>query len=239
MSSLPGGLLVALEGIDGSGKTTQAGLLERWATALGLEVVRTKEPTAGPWGMKVRNSKITGRLSEAEELECFINDCQEHVQGLIAPALRRGALVIVDRYYYSTVAYQGARGLDPAQLLERNRAFAPIPNLVVLLDINPSAGLERIHRRGLGQDTFESLEALTKSRAIFASLMEPHVVRFEGTLPVERLHEAIVSELLLRGPLSSWASARLGPERAAALAVDPSLSPMEKAELLRAAAAPA
>jgi len=229
-------LLVALEGIDGSGKTTQAELLERWATALGVEVVRTKEPTAGPWGMKVRNSKVTGRLSEVEELDCFINDRKEHVAGLIAPALARGAVVIVDRYYYSTVAYQGARGMDPAELLSRNRAFAPVPNLVVLLDIEPKAGLERIHRRGLGQDTFESLDALTKSRAIFASLKEPHVVRFDGAAPVERVHEAIVAELLRREPLSSWARARLGARGVEALG-DPSMSPMEKAERLRGARA--
>lgn len=204
MSSLAGGLLVALEGIDGSGKTTQVDLLERWAGSLGFEVVRTKEPTAGPWGMKVRNSKFSGRLSEAEELDCFINDRKEHVAGLIAPALARGAIVIVDRYYYSTVAYQGARGMDPAELLARNRAFAPVPNLVALLDLEPAVGLERIHTRGLGQDAFESLEALTKCRAIFLGLTDSHVVRFDATGAPEQVHAAIVAELLAREPLKSW-----------------------------------
>jgi dTMP kinase len=161
--------------------------------------------------MKVREFKFSGRLGEEEELECFINDRKEHVASLIAPALGRGAMVIVDRYYYSTVAYQGARGMDPAELLSRNRAFAPVPNLVVLLDIEPKAGLERIHTRGLGQDSFESLEALTRSRAIFASLNEPHVVKFDATLSPEQVHEAIVAELLRRVPLALLTTGRSPP----------------------------
>jgi dTMP kinase len=100
---LLGGLLVAIEGIDGAGKTTQAALLERFLKRRGLEVVRTKEPTTGPWGMKVRNSKFTARLSEAEELECFLADRREHVAQLINPALGRGRggnrrpLLLLDR----------------------------------------------------------------------------------------------------------------------------------------------
>jgi dTMP kinase len=195
-------MLIAFEGIDGSGKTTQAALLARWASALGLEVVQTKEPTAGPWGMKVRNSKVQGRLGPEEELDCFINDRKEHVAGLIHPALRRGAMVIVDRYYYSTVAYQGARGMEPGRLLSLNREFAPVPQLVVLLDLEPAVSLERIGSRGLGQDSFESLEALGKSRAIFLGLGEPHVVRFDASLAVERLHQLIVAEVSARPPLA-------------------------------------
>lgn len=233
MSKLPGGALVALEGIDGSGKTTQTELLERWGRAAGLEVVRSKEPTAGPWGMKVRNSKFSGRLSEAEELECFIRDRQEHVANLLLPAMARGALVLVDRYYYSTVAYQGARGLDPATLLERNRAFAPVPNLVVLLDLDPQVGLRRIHERGLGQDAFESLDALTRSRAIFLGLTDPHVVTFDATRPPHLVHAAIVDELLRREPLAGWTLRLLGAERAQAFLA---LGADEKAVTLRAAA---
>jgi dTMP kinase len=205
---LNGGLLVALEGIDGAGKTTQAGLLERFLQRLGLEVVRTKEPTTGPWGMKVRNSKFTQRLSEEEELDCFLKDRAEHVEQLIKPALARGAAVLVDRYYYSTVAYQGARGLDPQALLARNRAFAPKPHLVALFDLEPSAGLARIHTRGLGQDLFEGLDALTKCRAIFNSLNEPHVAKLDAALSEAEVHGALVYELTRREPFAAWARAR-------------------------------
>src|SRR5437868_4649133 len=91
----------------------------------GREVVLTKEPTDGPWGQKLRRSFVTERLAPADELDAFVNDRREHVDALITPALARGAIVIVDRYYYSTVAYQGARGLDAARVLAMNRAFAP------------------------------------------------------------------------------------------------------------------
>ncbi len=201
MRSLPKGVLVAIEGIDGAGKTTQADLLEAWAKARELDVVRSKEPTTGPWGMKVRNSKFTARLSPADELECFINDRQEHVAQLIAPALARGAFVVIDRYYYSTVAYQGARGVEPEALLARNRAFAPVPDLLVLLDLDPEVGLQRIHQRGLGQDLFESVPELTRARAIFRSLAtQPHVLLLDATQSPAELHHAIVDALRARVP---------------------------------------
>lgn len=159
------GVLIAFEGIDGSGKTTQAAKLKAWGEGLGLEVVATKEPTAGTWGKRIRDSKFTARMSPQDELDCFVNDRKEHVAALLMPALKRGALVLVDRYYYSTVAYQGARGLDPREVLSLNRAFAPIPDLVFLMDLDPKAGLERIHTRGEGQDLFETVGELTKARA--------------------------------------------------------------------------
>ena len=89
-------------------------------------------------------------------------------------------MVVVDRYYYSTVAYQGARGLDPKELLAMNRAFAPKPDLVLLVDADPKVALERINARGEGQDLFENLEALTKVRGIFLSLGEPHIAVIDG-----------------------------------------------------------
>lgn len=198
--ALPRGVLVAFEGIDGSGKSTQATLLADWATQHGLDVVRTREPTNGPWGMKVRESKVSGRLSPDEELQCFLEDRKEHVATLIGPALARGAIVIIDRYYYSTAAYQGARGHDPRALIEKNREFAPKPDVVFLMDFDPTLGVERITARGAGQDTFESLPALTRSREIFLSLDEPHIVKLDARKPPDELHASVLFHLL-RGPL--------------------------------------
>jgi dTMP kinase len=201
---LPHGVLLAFEGIDGSGKSTQARLFADWAEARGLEVVRTREPTNGPWGRKIREARFTARMSPEDELAAFLADRKEHVETLIKPALARGALVIIDRYYYSTVAYQGARGLDPQALLATNRAFAPKPDLVLLVDVDPKQSLERIHARGEGQDLFENLEALTKVRAIFRSLVEPHVALIDGARAPEVVFEDVKARILA-GPLKSLA----------------------------------
>jgi dTMP kinase len=94
------GLFIVIEGIDGTGKSTQAQRLGEWFKAQGREVILSREPTAGPWGQKVRASGETGRLSAEDELQYFLNDRQQHVQELIAPALAAGKVVILDRYYF-------------------------------------------------------------------------------------------------------------------------------------------
>ncbi len=197
-------MLLAFEGIDGSGKSTQARRFAQWAQARGLDVVRSREPTDGPWGRRIREARFTERLSPEDELQAFLNDRREHVEALIHPSLARGAVVIVDRYYYSTVAYQGSRGLDPTELLARNRAFAPKPDLVVLVDVEPATAVERIEARGEGRDLFEALEALAAVRRIFLSLTEPHLVVVDGG----RDPDTVFAEVLLRvleGPLRAWA----------------------------------
>jgi dTMP kinase len=196
------GVLIAFEGIDGSGKSTQASMLGDWARGLGFEVVATKEPTSGTWGARIRESMFTRRLSPDEELKCFVNDRREHVDSLILPALKRGALVIIDRYYYSTVAYQGARGLDPGAVLALNRDFAPIPDLVFLIDVEPKTGLERVSKRGAGQDLFETLDELTKARQIFQWLAqtEHHLRTVDARVSVEAVHHTVLRELVL-GPI--------------------------------------
>src|SRR5690606_40002062 len=87
---LHNGILVAIEGIDGSGKSTQAGLLTDVLSAAGLRVCRTREPTDGQWGAELRRSAVEGRLSPERELELFMLDRREHVETCIAPAIARG-----------------------------------------------------------------------------------------------------------------------------------------------------
>ena len=102
-------MFIVFEGIDGTGKSTQVRLLAKALRELGQEVVTSKEPTDGPVGTRLRQSAEKGRLSPQEELDLFHQDRRDHVQSLIAPALERGDTVIVDRYFFSTMAYQGAR----------------------------------------------------------------------------------------------------------------------------------
>src|SRR6266516_1826503 len=104
--NLPG-FLIAIEGIDGAGKTTQAHFVQDKLMSRQLAVIRTKEPTMGHWGQILRDSALTGRLSLEEEVEAFLNDRREHVTNTILPELKAAKIVILDRYYFSTVAYQG------------------------------------------------------------------------------------------------------------------------------------
>jgi dTMP kinase len=171
------GLLIVLEGIDGTGKSTQAKRLGEWFASQGREVVLSREPTSGPWGTKLRESAATGRLSPEDELEYFLNDRRQHVEELIAPSLAAGKVVILDRYYFSTMAYQGARGFDPAEIRRRNEAFAPVPDLLLVMDLDVDTSLGRIGARGDVANEFEKRENLERCREIFLSLKNESFVR--------------------------------------------------------------
>ena len=171
------GLLIVIEGIDGTGKSTQAKCLGEWFSSHGREVVLSHEPTAGPWGKRLRESAATGRLSPADELRYFLNDRRQHVTELIAPALAAGKVVILDRYYFSTMAYQGARGFDPTDIRRRNEQFAPVPDLLLILDLDVDTAHQRIGSRGDSTNEFEQRASLERCREIFLSLTNEKFVR--------------------------------------------------------------
>ncbi len=174
------GFLLVLEGIDGSGKSTLGRELAAWLRERGCEVVASREPTDGPHGTALRQSAKTGRLSIQDEFELFLKDRAEHVEALIAPALARGAVVLLDRYYFSTAAYQGSRGLDPQTIVAANEKFAPIPDLVILLDLDPATGSSRILRRGDVLDDFEARDYQREVRRLFLSLDRPFIHRIDA-----------------------------------------------------------
>src|SRR5438105_15812773 len=151
---IPGGFLVAVEGIDGSGKTTQAERLARYCEEKRLTYVLSKEPTSGKYGQLIRNSASRGRLSVEEEIDILLKDRREHVDQVIQPALDQEKIVILDRYYFSTAAYQGAHGADPEIILSWNEAFAPQPDLLIILDVSPQTGLQLILVRCEEQNKF-------------------------------------------------------------------------------------
>ena len=190
------GVLIAFEGIDGSGKTTQARRLAHRLRNAGITVVLTKEPTTGPHGARLRASASSGRLDPEAEVALFEADRREHVAQVIEPALVRGEVVIVDRYYFSTAAYQGARGLDPEAILVRNEAFAPEPDLLVLLEIPVAVGLARIRERGDGAgNLFEREDALAACAGIFARLERSYVFRLDGTAAEDEVQARVVERV--------------------------------------------
>ena len=114
-----------------------------------------------------------------------LNDRRQHVEELITPSLAAGKVVILDRYYFSTMAYQGARGFDPAEIRRLNEAFAPVPDLLLIMDLDVDSALERIGVRGDTANEFEKRENLERCREIFLSLRnEPfaRVIDTRGTL---------------------------------------------------------
>jgi dTMP kinase len=190
------GFLLVIEGIDGAGKSTAAQSIQEHLQSRGFNVVRTKEPTNGQWGKILRDSATTGRLSIEEEVETFIKDRREHVDTLIMPALRAGDVVIIDRYYFSTAAYQGARGLDPAELIRRNEQFAPEPDLLVLLDLEVTDGLTRIRTRGDAANHFEQTENLKRVRDIFLGIQKPYLVKLDARQNPQQLRDAVLREFV-------------------------------------------
>jgi dTMP kinase len=181
---IPGGLLVVFEGIDGAGKSTQIERLVALARERGHECVASREPTYGPYGRQLRESARSGRLAVEDEHRLLLLDRRQHVDELIAPALGRGAVVVLDRYYFSSVAYQSGGALSAEQILADNRAFAPTPDLLLLLDLPVEIGLARIGARDAKPDAFESLATLTRCREVFLGF---------ATLPYARLIDATQS----------------------------------------------
>jgi len=187
------GLFIVIEGIDGTGKTTQSKMLKQALEESGHTVVLDFEPTNGTYGKMLRDSAVTGRLSPQEELDLFHKDRQQHVSELILPELEQGHIVILDRYYFSTMAYQGQRGFDRAELRATNEAFAPEPDILFILDLPVEVALKRIGVRGDTANEFEQSDALQYCRDTFLSVSdEPyaHVINCEQS--IEEIHAAML-----------------------------------------------
>ncbi|MGJ8677162.1 MAG: dTMP kinase [Akkermansiaceae bacterium] len=188
------GRLIVIEGIDGTGKSTQVRMLAEALRAEGHEVVQSFEPTNGTWGRQLRESATTGRLSIEQELDYFLKDRKEHVETLIAPTIQRGGIVILDRYYFSSMAYQGARGIDPQSIREQNEVFAPQPDLLLILDLNVDLALKRVGVRDGEANEFEQKEALQFCRDLFLTLEnESFSTVIDVDHSIDEIHKTILS----------------------------------------------
>lgn len=194
------GSLIVFEGIDGTGKSTQIQLLAQYLRARGLEVVTDFEPTRGKWGMKVRNAALSGeRLNIEEEIDCLLQDRREHVREFIEPSLARGAWVLLDRYYLSMMAYQGATGANVEEIRLMNEEFAIIPDAAFWLDIPLEMAMERMNARGNAHDAFENEPFLQACHEIYSGMEMPWLYRIEADGSVQetqaRIREVIREEL--------------------------------------------
>jgi dTMP kinase len=186
------GLLIAFEGIDGTGKSTQLPLLAHYLQEQDYSVVATREPTDGPYGRQIRALYHDRRqVSPERELELFLLDRRQHVNLCIQPALTRGDIVLTDRYFFSTAAYQGAAGCDPGDIFKQHD-FAPQPDMVLLLTLSAAESVARIRQlRKESLNDFEQQEQLEKVAALFASFAHDCIVRINAAQPVDAVQHSI------------------------------------------------
>jgi dTMP kinase len=194
------GRLIALEGLDGCGKTTQAVRIAAALRARGREVVVTREPTDGPFGRRIRAlARSSDPLSAEQERDLFTEDRREHTKSVIAPALAAGRWVLTDRYFLSTVAYQGARGLDWREILASSEAEFPVPDVVLLFQLPAAEGLARAHARGGATDPrFEQGDYLAQVERVFAAIDRPYVARVDASGSAEAVTARALAVLRAR-----------------------------------------
>ena len=195
------GLFISFEGIDGVGKSTQADLLESWLTAQNKAVVRTLEPGGTDVGVEIRKILLhhKGDLAPRAEAALFAADRAHHVASKIRPALEQGKIVITDRYFDSSVAYQGA-GRDLSRTEVRDLSLWAVggllPDLTVLLDLPAEQARARRNTSGTEPDRLEKEKTdffeTVRSAYLDLAIAEPE--RFlvvDASVTVEQMQEII------------------------------------------------
>lgn len=202
------GLFIVLEGVEGSGKTTQARLLGERLARAGVDHLVTREPGGTEVGEEIRRILLHGgEVPARAELLLLLAARAVFVEQVVRPALERGAVVVADRYELSTLAYQGyGRGL-PLDEVRRMNAFATgglSPDLTLVLDVPPEVGAARRAREGRNADRIEQAGAEFHAQVARAyrllSETEPRVVRIDGARSPEAVHAEIVDLLRSRFP---------------------------------------
>jgi dTMP kinase len=199
------GLFLTFEGGDGSGKSTQAALLEEWLIGQGRTVVRTREPGGTEVGDEIREIVLhrRGHIAPRAEALLYAADRAHHVSTLVRPALERGDIVLQDRYLDSSVAYQGVgRELQAGEIRELSlwAAEGLLPDITVLLDLDVSIGRSRLDESRTRYDRLEAEAADFHSRVrdAYLALAAAEPERFlvlDATLPVEELATRIRSRV--------------------------------------------
>jgi dTMP kinase len=191
------GLLVAIEGIDGAGKTTVAKKLVKRLEELGFESEYTYEPYSSPFSEALKRYVEEYGEAEAEiETLAMALDRLFHVRKFIEPLLSKGAIVITDRYVYSSIAYQGAKGADIEWIKIVNK-YAIKPDLVIYLRVPLEVALERIKRKEQRWKYFEDVNRLKKVQEIYESLVtQGLMISVDATRDIDEIIEDCLNIIL-------------------------------------------
>jgi dTMP kinase len=169
------GVFICIEGLDASGKTTQSKLLVRNLQRKGFDAVYTTEPSHGRIGRLIRKHVLGGknRMSAVLEALLFAADRVDHSEREVMPALQADKVVVTDRYLYSSLAYQGATGLDLKWIEEVNR-WTIKPDMTIYIDISPEIVLKRLKRE---KSIMETLQNQRRVREIYFKLVKNYDLR--------------------------------------------------------------
>ena len=200
-------VFITFEGIDGVGKSTQLDLLQGWLESRGREVIRTLEPGGTELGQEIRHLLLhrKGHVAARAEALLYAADRAHHVATKIRPALAEGKVVLSDRYFDSSVAYQGAaRELDVEEV--RNISLWAvdnlIPDLTVLLDLDAQAAIQRRNKTGTEPDRLEreKVDFFERARSQYLELAkEPRFLVVDATLSIDEIQEQIRARVLTMG----------------------------------------
>jgi len=189
------GVFICIEGIDASGKTTHARRLVENLRRKGFDAVYTTEPTSSEIGKYIRTHILQSRERVPSIIEAllFAVDRIEHVENTIKPALREGKIVVSDRYVYSSLAYQGADGLDLKWIEEINK-FAISPDLAIYIDIPAEVVFERLRRE---KSVMENFQTQCKVREVYLKLVEDgKLILIHGNRPASEVEKDILATVL-------------------------------------------
>lgn len=191
------GIFICLEGIDASGKSTQARWLVRNLRSRGFNAIYTTEPSKGEVGSFIRQYVLQRkrRVPAVVEALLFAVDRVDHVESKIEPALESGKIVVSDRYVYSSLAYQGAAGLDINWIKQVNSMALP-PDLAIYIDAPPEVVVKRMRRR---RSVMETLENQRRVREVYMQLVrEERLVLVDGNRPASEVAQNILAMVLKR-----------------------------------------
>ena len=189
------GVFICVEGLDGCGKTTQTKLLVERLKKKGYDAIYTAEPSRGNIGKLIKEYCLHGetRVSSIVEALLFAADRFEHVEKEVIPALNEGKLVVSDRYVYSSLAYQGADGLD-LEWIEKINEHAIRPDLAVFIDVEPETVIQRLKPR---KSVMENLGTQRKVREVYMKFVEKgELVKIDGNKSKQEVADDILTVVL-------------------------------------------
>ena len=204
------GMFIAIDGIDGAGKTT---LVRQLSQALSefYRVITTKEPTdKSHWGQQLRAAAINGRLPREKEIEFFHRDRIEHIKHVIKPALDAGTIVITDRYVDSLLAFQTDSPDEANDLYDLLLPEILVPDITFILDCPSEIGLGRITKHRGSTTQFEKTEYLDRARVIYESRTGDNYVHIDASGTAADTLSQAVKELARRFPFFPGSPIQVG-----------------------------